>query len=766
MASRYQHLNGADNPYSPALPPSANRQLASPPASGHTSNSTNGSSPNGATHRSDSNGNPSSPASIARSSGDTGSYPSNASQGGRMPSASRSKSQYLEDALSQHYTALNNYLAAHLRDERGNPKPNKARDKLLRLSAVQFQELSTDVYDELLRREDERQQRGLRSAPSASVPQFLLPKPNFHPKRNQARQKLSTLPLERFRQLATDVFYELERRYPRFAGAHIDRVASPTASVASSGRGPSSQIGSPNSRTGRSAPTGSFNGWESRGPPLSSMQPRPYRESPPSSSGSGPKAPNGMIRGPPNEYGRPLPKTFQSNTIVPNKSTMVEDDESIDEEGGHDVLEDAFGLEDATSGQRRRGTNRSAAGSSEKDREMNSVYQNQVAQLQEKVNNLESQLRDREAEVSGFLTSKRDAESAVDTERSEWYNSRYALEQKVSEAQDLNDALQSELEKLRTSSSNTERGLRAQLEESLAAHNELQSQHRLLRSLPSETVSSDWKTKHEDLEQILLEQQQLTEDVQREAASSLQEMRMLCEESSYALENEERLAKRVYQLESEIEEWKIRHARTRTQLRKLRASSVGPNSLPDAGLAVREGGFVQPEGLVQDVHVTEFQLAIDELLQTARQSADSSTTIDRMKSVVMSVRSITQDIDQALDQPADSMQQLAKLRSRVSATANNLITASKSHASADGLSPVSLLDAAASHLATAVIELMRTVKIRPTPASQLEESEGEDEELTHGRPMAKSTGYFNHTDDTTPQRSRASSRTYSSTSSP
>ncbi|KAK5017397.1 component of the polarisome, partial [Cryomyces antarcticus] len=337
---------------------------------------------------------------------------------------------------------------------------------------------------------------------------------------------------------------------------------------------------------------------------------------------------------------------------------------------------------------------------------------------------------------------------------------------KVSKAQDLSDALQSELEKLRTSSSNTERGLRAQLEETLAAHDELQSQHRLLRRLPNETASNDWKIKYEDLEQTLLEQQQLTEDVQREAASSLQEMRMLCEESSYALENEERLAERVHQLESEIEEWKARHARTRTQLRKLRASSVGPNSLPDAGLAVRDGGFVRPEGLVQDIHVTEFQLAIDELLQTARRSADSSTTIDRMKSVVMSVRSITQDIDQALDQPADSKQQLAKLRSRVSATANNLITASNFHASADGLSPVSLLDAAASHLATAVIELVRTVKIRPTSASQLEESEGEDEQLVHGRPMPKSTSYFDHTDDTTPQRSRASSRTYSSTSSP
>jgi hypothetical protein len=50
---------------------------------------------------------------------------------------------------------------------------------------------------------------------------------------------------------------------------------------------------------------------------------------------------------PPNDYGRPQPKTFQSNTIVPNKSTMVEDDET----GGEDNDdEDAFGLEGVARG--------------------------------------------------------------------------------------------------------------------------------------------------------------------------------------------------------------------------------------------------------------------------------------------------------------------------------------------------------------------------------------------------------------------------------
>lgn len=50
---------------------------------------------------------------------------------------------------------------------------------------------------------------------------------------------------------------------------------------------------------------------------------------------------------PPNDFGRPTPKTFQSNTIVPNKSTMVEDDETGGEDNDDDDDGDAFGLESA-----------------------------------------------------------------------------------------------------------------------------------------------------------------------------------------------------------------------------------------------------------------------------------------------------------------------------------------------------------------------------------------------------------------------------------
>ena len=43
---------------------------------------------------------------------------------------------------------------------------------------------------------------------------FLAVRSEFHPKRNQARQKLATLHQGRFKDLASDVYVELERYFP------------------------------------------------------------------------------------------------------------------------------------------------------------------------------------------------------------------------------------------------------------------------------------------------------------------------------------------------------------------------------------------------------------------------------------------------------------------------------------------------------------------------------------------------------------------------
>ena len=289
----------------------------------------------------------------------------------------------MEENLSQHYKILKRYLAESLRDDKANPKPNRARDKLLRLSPVQFMELSTDVYDELLRRQSAAGQ--YMNGPG-QVPSYLLPKDNFHPKRNQARQKLATLPPPRFRDLATDVFYELERRFPHFAASGIERNGSPAPSI----RGPPSRQGTPNGIRPGQSPMVGHPGAGRLGPDYGTRN---------ASLGSQVMSGQGIPATEGDAYGRPTAKTFQSNTIIPNKSTLVEDDD------------DQMGPEDTGDGRSfrsRRDTNASyrTDGGFRNGGLGVGASDSQISEFRNKVEELESILREREAEVERLQVSQ------------------------------------------------------------------------------------------------------------------------------------------------------------------------------------------------------------------------------------------------------------------------------------------------------------------------------------------------------------------------
>ena len=365
--AKYQHSERSQ--YS-SQPPHPRANLATPPISG-SSAGVQGRMSSGMNRGSTSHaGNPSPPDSAARSS-----------YGTSLSDHQRRKTLLMEEALSQHYAILKRYLAQSLRDEKGNAKPNRARDKLLRLSPVQFQELSTDVYDELLRRQSAA---GQQTNGPGQVPSYLLPKDNFHPKRNQARQKLATLPPPRFRDLATDVFYELERRFPRFMGTDIPRNGSPASSL----RGPPSRVGTPN---------GMRPGSRGQGPPASSQGYAPPRNA---SLGGQVMAGLGIpgVGGPDDAYGRPTAKTFQSSTIIPNKSTMVEDDDDQTGPEDNDDSRSEFSRRRRDTGN----TQRSVGAGNERDRKAITEFEGRVEEVRVKVDKLENTLRERDTEITNL----------------------------------------------------------------------------------------------------------------------------------------------------------------------------------------------------------------------------------------------------------------------------------------------------------------------------------------------------------------------------
>ncbi|KAL7908676.1 hypothetical protein GGI35DRAFT_408806 [Trichoderma velutinum] len=638
--------------------------LVSPPTSGGSSGtmSMNGFPP-GPTNT----GGPSPPPSVGRSSNGMNMY-ARSEAGGESPTAANID----EGILSEHYVALRVFLTS--RDPNAKQQPNKARDKLLRLSPVQFFELSTDVYDELVRR-----QSAARTPPNAPnmPPAFLLPEKTFHPKRNQARQRLSSLGPPRFRDLAADVFHELERRFPQFVGNDIPRGGS---SMSNRG-GPMNRTGTPvngeypprsQSRMRRPSNASSI-----RGPPPID----PYGV-PPS-----PSLPNG-------NYARPMPRhPTQNNTIVPNKSTMIEED---------DDGTDAYGADGPDNG--------------EAEKKIIEEYEAQVKDLNSKISNMEEEIKKKEEEMNSLRDNHQSQAAAKDDARSD-------LEGKLTEAEKLSIELKQELERMREEHEQETKQLREQVRQSVSM-------------MSSTSVNEDLQRENDELRHSLQQQRQVTEEARAEAQEFLHEMRQLSQQSGSTYEKQAALEKTIEQLENEVRDWRERYAKTKTQIRSLRGSSAGFSVDGDSVKLPSDNTLLDEHGRVKDVHVTKYQMAIDELLQKVREDHPENV-IDAMKGVVVSVRRITRDLDESAPRGSEAaQQQQGKLRARISATANHLITVSKSFAASSGITPISLVDAAASHLTVAIVEILRSAKIRPTPAEELE-----DEEDGNATPI-DSSGFF------------------------
>ena len=317
---------------------------------------------------SDFRGNPSPPGSIAggRSSNGSGFVINDPS------TAQRRKQSMMEETLGQHYYVLKRYLASTAQDETQDAKPSRARDKLPRLSPTQFQELSTDVYDEFQRRQAVAARQGGAASPDAPPPPaYLLPVQGFYPERNQARQKLSTLPAPKFRHLARDVFFELGRRIPRFAAGDIPRQGSPGV------RGPPSRTGTPSGMRPSSRGTNSRPGQTRQGSLASQV------------------FAGGVIGGVAGADG-PMQKSLQNNTIIPNKSYLVEDD---DEDG-----ESMYGL-----GRRDTAATSRSYGAQEK---VVADYQNKVDELQAKIDELQGKVNELEDKV-GDLNVQVEEKNAI-----------------------------------------------------------------------------------------------------------------------------------------------------------------------------------------------------------------------------------------------------------------------------------------------------------------------------------------------------------------
>lgn len=129
------------------------------------------------------------------------------------------------------------------------------------------------------------------------------------------------------------------------------------------------------------------------------------------------------------------------------------------------------------------------------------------------------------------------------------------------------------------------------------------------------------------------------------------------------------------------------------------------------------------DGGLVDIHVTAFVSGIDSLLAAGRSNAPTRVLMP-MKAVVNSTSAIIEDVRAYESQPTPAnigIDHLRSLRERLEATLSNLVVATKTHAMSSGMSPVSLLDAAASHVSATITEISRIVCIRKATRAEQEE---------------------------------------------
>lgn len=129
---------------------------------------------------------------------------------------------------------------------------------------------------------------------------------------------------------------------------------------------------------------------------------------------------------------------------------------------------------------------------------------------------------------------------------------------------------------------------------------------------------------------------------------------------------------------------------------------------------------MSPDGGILDVHLTAFISATDSLLAAGRANAPTRV-LSPMKTVINAVSAIVEDVrlfEQRKSKQDTDFDSVHSLRERSEATLSNLVAVSKTHATSMGMSPVSLLDAAASHLSASITELVKVVHVRKSTKAE------------------------------------------------
>ncbi|KAI9276728.1 hypothetical protein BDA99DRAFT_531823 [Phascolomyces articulosus] len=588
------------------------------------------------------------------------------SQSSRATGGSSANNASYETAARTYYGELKKFLTSVLAKEAAEgaqPQRVSARQKLSRLNNLQFHELAMDVYDELMRRNLNDKQVGY-----VNIVPFLAVREEFHPRRNQARQKLATLPSARFKDLASDVYHELTRRYPQVADS--DDVMRPPV------------------------------------PPI------------------------------PTNSGATAPQASRATNIVPVKGTInveavaLSDDEKAymaQRDGSNDerqtYLSDSGGSNStgSSAGGGASGYQPKSGGAPQTNGHLSSGSNGSEGNFQ----SLDSLMADLGNMVTTKGPSATDGADIDDTRMNEKMEKMRAdYEHKLASMSKRTQQLENELLNAR------ERKGSLKSDDQDMNHLRKMDNSRL-KQLQEEYNRLD--DRYRQLEQEHRDQQDAVREVRDEAGHLLEQIKLLSSKNDDLRAEKSRCDDRIRQLTDEVQEWQSKCEKNRLELRTLKevfndkpfmvtpfkllllASSLIDSAIP------QQTGFIQPtrNGAISHDHILTYQTSIDELLQKAR-SHKPSDVLSSMQKIVMTCKKVTEEVEQhetrgGLSSIAQTS--LYSLKSQFSTALTHLLTAAKNHANGMGISPVSLLDAAAGHMTTVMVDLAKLLGIKPSSES-------------------------------------------------
>jgi len=546
-----------------------------------------------------------------------------------------SKDTTLQTA-AEHYESLRGFLASHIQKlmrETGQVKSRSAsaRDKLMKLNKSQFQELSTDVYDEMLRRTDEN-----------AFP-FLPVRDDFHPKRNQARQKLATLSSNRFRDLATDIYYEIERRFPSVIKPIQERMP-----------------------------------LEPQYSPKMQFPERNMERYPPQIPQD--KSPN-------DKYGRERSR------------------ERGERDRDYDRMRDR---------ERDRDYGR--------DRDYPRKDSNQDQKVTSPSNNVSS-LDNLMADIGSMLTSPTRSQNSSGSSRenlAEINQLKKEHENEVNRMQKEIDDLKAEIQDLKASLEEKSNALEVSEEKVKKLQNEFDIKDKEYGNLleEKEKLSKDLfnlEQEHQNLQDDYASREQMSKDMKQEVANLLEENKGLQQKNEELLAEIKKNEETIKKLNNgqDVKDSSFRsNSIARNSSRRSQRNSLLISARDELKKILDE---VRPDlqnGVINEDRINAYEDAVNNLLD-AKESEKPTNVLVAMKAIVISCKTITEDIENfenGSNVRPDDRDQLDNLKNYLSEALTTLMSSAKSYATSQGKTPVPDLEDSLLNLTDSIVDLVRYSK--------------------------------------------------------